>query len=142
MTLKTKLSISLFCLSLGTFHIANAAMQEEVTYKNQRGSTLLLKWHHDTDSSGKITGTFTTAVGNCQAEVGKPMPVSGYFSGNAITLSVIYPHCKKTIAMAGHVDKEKSNLHTLWLVASASEDPQGKNWDANIVGSDSYQKLG
>jgi len=140
MKLKTKFLTA--CLFMGAINVVNAAMQEETTYKNQRGSTLSLVWHHDAESSGKITGTFTTAVGNCQAEVGKPMPVTGYFSGNAVTLSVVYPQCKKTIAMAGHTDKERSNMHTLWLVASASEDPRGKNWDANIVGSDTYQKLG
>ncbi|MBN9288633.1 MAG: hypothetical protein BGO43_07065 [Gammaproteobacteria bacterium 39-13] len=142
MSLKKKFLMKAFCLLVGATNVVNAATHDETTYKNQRGSTLSLIWHHDTESSGKITGTFTTAVGNCQAEVGKPMPVTGYFSGNAITLSVLYPQCKKTIAMAGHTDKERSNMHTLWLVASASDDPRGKNWDANIVGSDTYQKLG
>lgn len=120
--------------------IFNAQAQSPVVqYKNQRGSVIAMTLQDEGNNAGTLKGTFTTAVGNCQAEVGKPMALSGFYSGNAVTISVNYPKCKKTVAMTGHFSEDRSQLHTLWLVAEESNDPRGKNWNSNIVGADHYQ---
>lgn len=140
MTLKK--SILCASLSLILFNQCIAATDPVITYKNQRGSTMTLVWHADSQNVGKLTGTFTTAVGNCKEDIGVPLPLVGYFNGNAISVTVNFPHCKQTVAMTGNLNNDASNLHTIWLDANQADDPQGKNWNANIIGSDTYQKIG
>lgn len=132
---------SLALISILSLSTLAHAQPQTLTFKNQRGSTMNITLTEEGNSTGTIKGTFTTAVGSCQIEVGKPMALAGFYSGNAVTLSVNYPKCKKTIAMIGHFTKDRTELNTLWMVAEESADPQGKNWNANIVGSDHYAKL-
>ena len=127
----------LACLSTNVM----ASTSTQYTFKNQRGSVMSFTMQEHGDNAGSISGTFTTAVGNCQIEVGKPMPITGFYSGNALSLSVNYPKCKKTIAMTGHLSQDKTELNTLWLVAEESTDPKGKHWNANIVGSDAFKQI-
>ncbi|MGB6976651.1 MAG: avidin/streptavidin family protein [Gammaproteobacteria bacterium] len=124
-------------------YCANAATDSSSeTYKNQRGSTMTLAWHANSRNTGTLTGTFTTAVGNCPQDVGIPMPLAGFFNGNAVAITVNFPHCKQVVAMVGNLTDNKNSLHTIWLDANQAEDPRGKNWNSNIVGSDTYQKMG
>ncbi len=122
-------------------HCAFAAAEQTVTYKNQRGSVLTLIWHAETKETGTLSGTFTTAVGNCKADVNVPMPISGFFNGNAIAITVNFPHCKQVVAMTGHLSANRDELATLWLDAMQAKDPAHKNWDANITGADYYQRV-
>ena len=139
MITKIKSTIGMICVfSLST--LVHAQTPQTLSLKNQRGSTMNITLIDEGNSTGTIKGSFTTAVGNCQIEVGKPMALSGFYSGNAVTLSVNYPKCKKTIAMTGHFNADRTELDTLWMVAEESADPKGKNWNANIVGSDHYQR--
>lgn len=125
----------LFCLMF-----TEVSLAEGMIYKNQRGSIMELVLHPLEGDSGTITGTFTTAVGNCKKDMGIPMPISGFFNGNAISVSVNFPHCKQVVAMTGHLVEENNALYTLWLDASQSVDPMKKDWTANIVGADYYKR--
>jgi hypothetical protein len=122
-------------------HHAIATSDPSITYKNQRGSTMTLVWHTGFENTGTLTGLFTTAVGNCKEDIGVPLPLSGYFNGNAISVTINFPHCKQIVAMTGNLSKDQSNIHTIWLDANQADDPRGKNWNSNIIGSDSYEKL-
>lgn len=124
-----------FCLSF-----ANASSAQGMIYKNQRGSTMELVLHPQEGNTGTITGSFTTAVGNCKTDMGVPMPISGFYNGNAISVSVNFPHCKQVVAMTGHLLEENNALYTLWLDASQSADPMKKDWTANISGADYYKR--
>lgn len=127
-------------LVLVTASMVNTSFAEQtVSYKNQRGSVLTLKFDESADKGGQVSGTFTSAVGPCAA--GKIMPVTGAVNGNAIAISVNLQECKKVIAMSGNFTGENKELHTLWLVASQSPDPQAKDWNANIMGADHYQRV-
>jgi hypothetical protein len=117
-----------------------AETDPSITYQNQRGSTLILTWRHDSPQTGKLSGTFNTAVGNCKTDIGVPMPVAGYFNGNAIAITVNFPHCKQVVAMTGNVSSDLKTIHMLWMDANQAKDPQGKDWNSNILGADIYQK--
>jgi hypothetical protein len=132
-------SLGMCSLFLSTY--ANAVTDSSTTYKNQRGSTLLLSWHKDFQNTGSLSGTFTTAVGNCKEDIGVPLPLVGYFNGNAISVTVNFPHCDQVVAVTGNVSNNLSTLHTTWLDANQVSDPREKNWNSNIIGSDSYYKI-
>jgi hypothetical protein len=133
-----KLMIGIGFSSMLLSHSLFAAADSNATYKNQRGSTMVLNWHADDNTSG----TFTTAVGNCKEDMNVPLPLAGYFNGNVISVTVNFPHCKQVVAMTGNLNADQSKIHTLWLDANQASDPDGKNWNSNIVGSDVYQKIG
>ena len=109
-------------------------------YKNQRGSLLDIVLHKKSDNSGTVTGTFKTAVANsnCQNDIGKARPVTGFYTGNSITLSINYPNCGATIAVAGNFDKS-NNIETLWIVANQGQDSEGKNWNNRTLGHDQFE---
>lgn len=111
---------------------------QKMSYKNQRGSTLSLVWHAEGNNSGTLSGTFITAVGSCKSDVGVPLPVSGFYNGNAVVISVNFPHCKHVIAMAGHAINENKEMELLWLGAQPAKDPTGQNWNATLAGTDHY----
>lgn len=122
--------------------MAYAASDSTINYKNQRGSILTLVFHSGKqENTGTLSGTFTTAVGNCGTDKEVPLPISGYYNGNAVTVTVNFPHCKQVVAMTGNIANDRKTLHTLWLDAAPVDDPRGNNWNSNVVGSDSYDKL-
>jgi hypothetical protein len=133
----------ILCTSLSLFLINHclAAKDPTITYKNQRGSMMTLTWHSSGQNVGELTGTFTTAVGNCKEDIGVPLPLAGFFNGNAISVIVNFPHCKQVVAMTGNLNNDSTNIHTIWLDANQADDPQGQNWNTNIIGSDTYQKI-
>lgn len=133
--------LSLVLVLFFTSYCAFAAEEQSMTYKNQRGSVLTLIWHADTKETGTLSGTFTTAVGNCKRDVGVPLPISGFFNGNAVAITVNFPHCKQVVAMTGHLSANDNELTTLWLDAVQAKDPVHKNWDANITGADYYERV-
>jgi len=118
-----------------------AATEFGINYKNQRGSTMTLILHYDSKKTGTLTGNFTTAVGNCKEDIGKPMPLSGYFNGNAISFVINFPHCKQVIAVIGNFIHDQSKIETLWLDANQINDPNSQNWNSNIIGSDHYERM-
>jgi hypothetical protein len=136
---KIVLSVSICLLNLN--YCVNAAAASSITYKNQRGSLMTLTWHAVKGNTGTLTGTFTTAVGNCKQDIGVPVPLAGFFNGNAVAISINFPHCEQVVAMVGNLTDNQNKLHTIWLDTAQSQDPRGENWDSNIVGSDSFQKL-
>ncbi len=126
---------SLVCISF-----THSLQAQGMIYKNQRGSIMELVLHPQDGNVGTITGTFTTAVGNCKTDMGVAMPITGFVNGNAISVSINFPHCKQVVAMTGHLLEENNTLYTLWLDASQSADPMKKDWTANISGADYYQR--
>jgi len=126
-----------FCVLLSSSAIA--ASDTGITYKNERGSEMVLNWHNDLKNTGTLSGTLTTAVGNCKEDMNVPMPLMGYFNGNAVSITVNFPHCHQVVAMTGNVSKDRRTIHTLWQDASQADDPRGKDWNSNIIGSDSWK---
>jgi hypothetical protein len=118
-----------------------ASTETQATFQNQRGSVMTLVWHETQSHSGNLTGTFTTAVGDCKAAINKPMPLTGIYTGTAVAITVNYPACNKVVAMMGNTNNQNSTLHTLWLVGANVTDPVKQNWNSNIVGSDDYKKI-
>lgn len=120
---------------------ANAKCYQQTKYINQRGSTLKLCYHqsHKEEHSGELSGTFITNVGNCETDMNKEMPISGFYNYNAIAITVNFPHCKQVVAMTGTIIDNQ--LHTIWLDASKSDDPTIKNWNSNTVGADYYNQI-
>jgi len=112
--------------------------EQTLTYVNQRGSVMVLTWNGDPEATGSLSGTFTTAVGNCKTDVGVPMPLSGFFNGNAIAVTVNFPNCKQVVAMTGNLIDQNQELNTLWLDAHQAADPTRKDWNSNIIGADHY----
>ena len=131
--------VTCFGLSVLLSSTAIAASDSGITYKNQRGSEMVLNWHKNFQNTGTLSGTLTTAVGNCKADMGVPMPLVGYFNGNAVSITVNFPHCHQVVAMTGNASQDRSTIHTLWLDASQADDPRGKDWNSNITGSDSWK---
>jgi Avidin family len=139
--LSNKLLFTLAFYSLSVAHVANAANDQMLTYKNQRGSKMTLIFHQGEGNTGTLEGTFTTAVGECKKDVGVPLPLSGYYNGNAIAVTVNFPHCKQVVAMTGNFLDGQNQIQTLWLDASQSKDPRHKDWNSNIIGTDFYNKV-
>lgn len=139
MKLIKKLALGFICFTLGASQFAMA--DSSIQYKNQRGSVLSIKFQRGAhENSGSVTGTFTTAVGNCAKEMNIPMPISGFYNGNAVTITVNFPRCNQVVAMTGNFSNDLTKLHTLWLDASSVDDPKGNDWNSNIVGSDYYER--
>ena len=136
-TVKLAILLTIGLLSLSSIE---AATNKTITYKNQRGSLMTLTWHHGTNDTGNLTGTFTTAVGNCQQDMNKPMPLQGYFNGNAIALTVNFPHCKQVVAMTGNLTADQNELKTLWFDTTQASDPSRKDWNSNIIGADYFKR--
>jgi hypothetical protein len=125
-----------FCWTSLTF-----AQVQTMTYQNQRGSLLTLSWQNETNDTGSLQGTFSTAVGNCKEDMNTPVPITGFYNGNAIAVTINFPHCKQVVAMTGHLSQNKNEIHTLWLDAAQAKDPTRSDWTANVAGADHYHKV-
>ena len=136
------LALALVACSFVSIQNVYANSEQVLQYENQRGSTMMLILHQDKqENTGTITGTFTSAVGDCKPDVGVPLPVNGFYNNNAITITVNFPHCQQVVAMTGNIINNQNQLHTLWLDAKPVTDPQGADWNSNIIGSDFYHKI-
>ncbi len=142
MRLSKTLPLALVICSFISVQTVYATSEQILQYKNQRGSTVMLILHQDKqENTGTITGTFTSAVGDCKPDVGVPLPIFGFYNSNAITITVNFPHCQQVVAMTGNIINSQNQLHTLWLDAKPVNDPQGADWNSNIIGSDLYDKM-
>jgi hypothetical protein len=137
-----KLSRKITAFALGLTFISSSAYakcDQKASYLNQRGSTLELCYHNGHDvNTGDLSGTFTSAVGNCKADMNKQMPISGFFNYNAVAIAINFPNCGQVVAMTGTIAGDE--LHTIWLDAAKTDDAVVKNWNSNIVGADYYKK--
>jgi hypothetical protein len=124
--------LSCFCMSYAVH-----ATEDSMTYKNQRNSIMTLIWHHEKNNVGTLSGTFTTAVGDCKQDMNVPVPVNGFFNGNAIAIVVNFPHCKQVVAMTGVVSNDDNTLQTFWLDAKSSQNARDE-WKSNIIGVDKF----
>ena len=105
------------------------------TYQNQYGSTLVLDKKPITQVAGEVVGTFNTAVGDCPADMHKPMPLQGYYNGSAFAVAVNFPHCHEVLAITGTIDGQK--IDTLDL---DTYDHPGA-WDKTIIDADHYRQV-
>lgn len=131
---------TVFCVNNSVY--ATTSNTQSITYKNQRGSTMTLNWQPGQNNTGTLTGTFNSAVGSCKTDMNKPMPLTGFYNGNAISVIVNFPDCKAIAAMSGTLSNKRDQLETLWILTEQSKDSASKNWNSNIIGSDSFQKIG
>lgn len=128
-------------------HIAHAITVKTSyqLYKNQRGSVLELVYKPQADNSGLVSGQFITAVANerCKDVIGRPTPVTGFYNGNAVSLSFSYPSCDSVVSLIGNIDK-KRQLHALWIVkqpVEAADKAQPRQWNRNIIGHDDFMPI-
>lgn len=122
--------------------LSQGVFAQALIFKNQRGSIMTLNLEPQEGNTGSITGSFTTAVGNCKADMRKPMPLKGFYNGNAISVSINFPHCQQVVAMTGHLLDSNQALTTLWQDATQANDPQNIDWRSNVFGADQYARIG
>lgn len=133
--------VLLSVLLVGVGSVAYAADTAETVYKNQNGSVLKLQFDSKDKNSGSLSGTFTTAVGNCKADINVPVPITGFYNGNAVSISINFPHCKQVVAMTGNFNKNNTQLTTFWLDTGVLKNSPHKDWNANTIGVDAFQKV-
>lgn len=127
--------------TLAFISYAKSTASNQMKYQNQRGSILIIEQHVINDKTGTITGTFTSAVGNCEQDVNVEQPISGYYNENVISLVTNFSHCGVSAAMSGHMTDNGQHLSLLWIATSQSSDPSGKGYDSNMIGQDEYQAI-
>lgn len=120
---------------------ANAADVKMLIYKNQRGSTLTLQLKSETNSTGTLSGTFNTIVGNCKKDMNTPVPISGFYNEQAVVIAVNFPHCHQVVAMTGNMTQNNEMIYMTWLDTQSSNDPLKTDWSINLTGSDLYKKI-
>lgn len=110
--------------------------QTTTTWKNQRGSTMVLI----NDGHGNLTGTYTTAVG-CNA--GIPQKLLGTINGSAITFIVNWGgKCTSVTAWAGHFDDPNNpkQIETLWLLSVGTGGTAPSDFKTTYAGSDAFMR--
>ena len=137
-----KILTTFVALLLITPALCSALNAPSEKYLNQRGSMLIMTKNKTTATSGTLTGTFTTAVAskNCQKVIGQPMPISGFYTGNAFTLSINFPMCNTVVAMVGNMTSQGA-LDTLWLHTGQADNPNTEDWNARTTGHDLFHKM-
>lgn len=115
------------------------AVQQSLTFKNQRGSTLELNILED----NKIQGYFTTAVASksCPEAVNTKRPITGFMVGNALSFSVVYPMCNSVLSIIGNLSKDNKNIDTLSILNKQADDIVHEGPGARFIGHDSYDKV-
>ncbi|MCP4341076.1 MAG: hypothetical protein GY799_19855 [Desulfobulbaceae bacterium] len=96
-------------------------------WTNELGSEMTV----NIDTSGAITGTYSSAVG-CGA--GKPRPMAGFCNGYAVTFSVSWQECGATTAWNGTYGD--GTITTLWQFVSAKK----PSWDSIMAGSNTFKQ--
>ncbi len=134
MKLKALTCMTMFFLASSVF-----AANETFTYKNTRGSELILQFSSD----NSLTGTFTTAVASkeCQQAIGMKRPISGYTAKNAITFSVNYPECGSVVAFIGNIENNKMLIDTTALVAHPSSQIAKEGPGARMISHDVFTRI-
>ena len=112
--------------STGVFS-AECQVPSGKTWVNELGSTMIA----NINSSGVISGTYTTAVG-CGA--GKSRDLIGQCNGYAITFAVNWQECVSTTAWSGTYDNGK--IQTLWQLVLAKK----PEWDSIVSGADTFSQ--
>jgi hypothetical protein len=104
-------------------NVVAAVTDQSATYKNQRGSVMVLNWHEDKNSTGV------------------PVPLQGYFNGNAVAITVNFSHCNVVASISGNLMNDNSEIQTIWLLASQVNGTANQDWNSNTVGTDHFKKL-
>jgi len=123
-TIAFALSLSISAAHAETIQ-ANCQLPSGKTWKNELQSEMTV----NVDQSGKIIGTYKTAVG-CGS--GKVRPLSGFCNGHAVTFSVNWQECASTTAWSGTYSNGK--LNTLWQLVLAKK----PEWDSIVAGADTF----
>ena len=123
---------SLMCSSL-------YAAQDELVFKNQRGSLLEIRVLED----NRIEGDFTTAVASktCPQAVGEKRPITGFMVGNALSFSVVYPMCDSVLSVTGNMDNDKTMIDSLSILNKQADDIIHEGPGARFIGHESYKKV-
>lgn len=115
---------------------------QPIKFQNQRGSILEIQKEGD-DKAGKISGTFSTAVSskNCQGVIGKPQPITGFYNGNAVAITVNFPTCHAVVAFIGNFNSD-NKLDTLWLDGHQGSTSNTSDWNNRLIGHDEFHRIG
>lgn len=113
-------------IGTGVVYAGSCEMPSGKIWKNELGSKMTVQ----IDSSGSISGTYTTAVG-CGAM--KPRQLKGFCNGHAVTFSVNWEECASTTSWSGTY--ENGVLKTLWQLVLAKKPA----WDSIAAGSDIFK---
>lgn len=139
--MKKCLLVMISFLFVGTAFAAGVSGQT-FKFRNQRGSTLSITKQQTGNNAGTITGTFSSAVASkdCQQMIGKPVPVTGVYNGNAIAFSINYPQCNTVVGMVGNFNGSNT-IETIWIDNNQGSNTQGQDWDTRVIGHDEFQRV-
>lgn len=129
-------SIALYSL----FAQSAFAAEENITFKNERGSILVLNILPD----NKIEGYFTTAVASktCPQAINQKRPITGYMIGNTLSFSVVYPMCESVLSVSGNFDKDQKTIDTISILNKQANDIIHEGPGARFIGHDFYKRIG
>lgn len=140
--IRTKLSIPLFCALFVITISTYAANENTATYKNQRGSVMILNFHPDNKANaGTLDGTMTLNTGNLNKDSSIAYPLSGYYNGNVIGITVNFPQSKQVTAIIGHFISNKTKIETLSLDALQTKSSSPADWNSTTIRAGLYTKL-
>lgn len=114
------------------------AENNPISYKNTRGSTLILQINQD----NTLSGFFTTAVASkeCQQAIGMKRPIIGYIVKNALTFSVSYPECG-VVTFIGNIENDNQIIDTTSIVAHSSKEIAKEGPGARMIGHDVFNRV-
>ncbi|WP_419418957.1 avidin/streptavidin family protein [Legionella sp. D16C41] len=117
----------------------SALAQQVISLKNERGSVLKVIKLAD----NRIKGYFTTAVASksCPQAINVKRPITGYYVGNTITFSVVYPMCESVLSISGNFNKSEQTLDTISILNKQATDITHEGPGARFIGHDFYKRL-
>ena len=112
-----------------------------LSFKNKRGSVLVLSGHKTGKDTGKLSGTFTTAVASksCQSVINKPFSIRGYYNGSTLSYTVNYVPCGSVQATVGNFDQQL-HLSTLNLLSYRSQQVDSHDFNKRFIIHDLFVK--
>jgi len=119
-----------------------AASDHMISYKNQRGSIMALNFHPGKEvNEGTLDGTVKLAMGDPKKDTEIAFPLSGYYSGNAMAITISFLRSKQVTAMIGHFLDNKRTIQTLSLDALQTKNSHMEDWNSNIIRAGYYTRL-
>ncbi|CAM2773138.1 TPA: hypothetical protein JBL19_10685 [Legionella pneumophila] len=108
-------------------------------FKNQRDSILELTLL----PNNQLEGYFTTAVASkeCQQIIGQRQLITGLWTGNTLTFSVVYEQCGSIYSVVGNFDQEKNHIDVIGLINHQSDDATGKDCGSRYITHDTYNSI-
>jgi hypothetical protein len=119
--------------------LSQTSFADTQTFKNERGSILVLNILPD----NKLEGAFTTEVASntCPQAMHQKRPITGYIIGNALTFSIVYPMCESVLSITGNISKDQHSIDTISILNKQADDVTHEGPGARFIGHDTYIKI-